>query len=298
MWRIGFCIAIGSIALITKRYHRKLIFMNWTLRAKRKIPDLEKLGLSKRNSRTLFIEVEKDVFVGSWHLDLSVKNPFEEDLKNFSNRVYLVFKGRGGNRTNYLDLLKQIPGQILIIDYRGFADSTNAEPTEEALGRDALAAYEYLQTNGVTEIILFGISLGCGVAINLSLKVKPKAVCLLAGFTSTFDAALDYPYTVLLRPFLQFCKIKDEFKNLEKIILVKCPILFIHGLEDFLMPYTHSRCLFHELSLSPKIKEIPNEGTIYSSKEYALLELKYAGHKDIMNFSLARDYLEYWINSN
>jgi abhydrolase domain-containing protein 12 len=59
---------------------------------------------------------------------------------------------------------------VIAIDYRGFADSSHAIPTEATIRIDALSAYNWILKQGVEphRIILIGHSLGSGVATDLA----------------------------------------------------------------------------------------------------------------------------------
>lgn len=61
-----------------------------------------------------------------------------------------------------------LDANILVIDYRGFADSQGF-PTEAGLSQDARTAWDWLVTNGASpeNIVVLGHSLGTGVASKL-----------------------------------------------------------------------------------------------------------------------------------
>ena len=57
---------------------------------------------------------------------------------------------------------------------------------------DALQIYDYLMTlNSETEIIVFGRSIGTGLACYIAKERKPKALVLMSAFTSIKDIAKD-----------------------------------------------------------------------------------------------------------
>src|SRR5262249_21339625 len=84
---------------------------------------------------------------------------------------------------------------LLALSYRGYAGSTG-EPTEEGLHRDALAAYEFAAARYPADrIVLWGHSLGSGVAVRLAAARRIGKLVLEAPFTSTADvAAMRFPF--------------------------------------------------------------------------------------------------------
>lgn len=79
---------------------------------------------------------------------------------------------------------------VLLVDYRGFGDSSGA-PTEAGLALDAHAAWAWLVGQGAApgDIVILGHSLGTGVAGMLVSRlraegVRPRGVALMAPFTA------------------------------------------------------------------------------------------------------------------
>ncbi len=126
---------------------------------------------------------------------------------------------------------------VLAFDYRGYGTSEGF-PSEENVYRDADAAYEYL-TNELKispeKIIVYGRSLGGAVAVNLASRRQVGGLIAESSFVSAFRVLTNYQIT----PF-------DEFKNLAKIKNINCPVLFIHGRKDQIIPFWHSEKLFAE----------------------------------------------------
>lgn len=77
-----------------------------------------------------------------------------------------------------LTLPSPLGANVLTIDYRGFGDS-GGNPTEEGLGRDARAAWNWLLDEGAkpSDIILMGQSLGTGVAALLAANLELDSTC-------------------------------------------------------------------------------------------------------------------------
>src|SRR3989338_5031106 len=136
---------------------------------------------------------------------------------------------------------------LLSIDYRGFADSSGT-PTEAGFISDALTAYNFLtQEKAVKEVIVWGHSLGSGVATALAshifthnIQPPPLALFLEAPFLSMRDAAMShwvgYPIRILPLPIRRFVlkRIVHKFNTAKRISkgLIKCPLMILHSKDD------------------------------------------------------------------
>ena len=121
----------------------------------------------------------------------------EKNLNDYKTIVY--FHGNAGsleNRIHKLNHFQDMNINFLIIAWRGFSGN-NGKPTEQGLYEDGKSAINWLVQKGVYEknIILYGESLGTGVATHLGQNKKYAAIILETPFTSMVDAArVFYPY--------------------------------------------------------------------------------------------------------
>lgn len=109
---------------------------------------------------------------------------------------------------------------------------------EENILEDAVYVYDYVnRVLGVEEknIIIFGRSMGSGPACHVASKRKPGCLLLMSAFKSIRSIAQDQAGNVL--KYL----IQDRFKNHEKIKNVTCPTFLVHGMQDNLISYKHSK---------------------------------------------------------
>ena len=128
-----------------------------------------------------------------------------------------------------------------MVGYRGY-NGNPGRPTENGLYSDARHAIKALKDKGVREqdMILYGESLGSGVAVQMALEFPHvKAVILEAPYTSVTDvAAWRYPFLPVR--FL----LRDRFDSLSKIKQLKMPLLIVHGTEDKRVPFIFGNKLY------------------------------------------------------
>ncbi|MFI4995462.1 MAG: alpha/beta hydrolase [Hyphomicrobiales bacterium] len=156
--------------------------------------------------------------------------------------LFLMFLGNGDNLgivAPNLRAMAQDGSGVLAVAYRGYSGSTG-EPSEAGLTLDAEAAYR-LASSFVrpSRIVLFGYSLGSGVAVPLAARHDVAALVLLAPFSSAVAvAAADYPF-IPVRLLM-----KDQFRSIDVIGKVKVPILMVHGERDPVVPIAFGRELY------------------------------------------------------
>ena len=172
----------------------------------------------------------------------------EKNLKDHKTLVY--FHGNAGsleNRIHKLNHFKNMNINFLIIAWRGFSGN-NGKPTEEGLYIDGKSAIEWLIKKGVDEknLILYGESLGTGVATHLAQNKNYAGIILETPFTSMIDAAKNfYPYIPVN------LLLKDKFENYKKVKNINSPILIMHGEVDKIVPFSMGKKIY-ELANNPK----------------------------------------------
>lgn len=155
----------------------------------------------------------------------------------------LYFHGNAGNlatRANRVARYAALGYGLLMMSYRGFGGSSGS-PSEAANIADAVLAYEHLISDGLTpqDIVLYGESLGTGVAVQLALKKPVSAVVLDAPYTSIVSMAQrTYPY-LPVHPLL-----KDRYESDRIIARIGVPLLVLHGVRDGIIPIDMGRALY------------------------------------------------------
>ena len=140
-------------------------------------------------------------------------------------------------------MFRELGLSTLIIDYRGYGLS-DGKPSEEGTYLDAESAWNYLiEERGLQadDIIIFGRSLGGGVATWLAKNKQPAALIIESTFTSITDIASSlYPYM----PVRLLGQIRYE--NINRIAAIRSPLLIIHSREDELIPFSHAEALYQQ----------------------------------------------------
>jgi len=135
---------------------------------------------------------------------------------------------------------------LLAVNFRGYGGSTGS-PTEEGLHRDAAAAYAFAAARyPPSRIVLWGHSLGTGVAVKLASEQPVAKLILENPYTSTAEvAATKFPF-VPVRWLM-----KDQLHADHWIGKVHVPLLIMHGARDDVIPIRFGERLF-ALANEPK----------------------------------------------
>lgn len=199
-------------------------------------------------------EIEKVKITTVDNIDL-VAWFYNKDIEKF--KTILFFHGNAGsleNRTYKLNHFKDLNINFLIIAWRGFSGNAG-KPNEVGLYNDAASAIKWLKSKGVTEknIILYGESLGAGVAVEVAQNKNYAGVILESPFTSMVNMGKKYypffPVSLLL---------KDKFESYKKINNIFVPVLIVHGKVDKIVPY----------DMGKKMYELANKPKFFYSQEY------------------------------
>jgi fermentation-respiration switch protein FrsA (DUF1100 family) len=172
-------------------------------------------------------------------------------VKDSSAFWVLFFHGNSGNVLGSLarpKMLDSLGVNVFSVDYRGYGGSSGT-PSEVGLYEDADACYHYVARvlNVRPErIVIYGYSLGSGVATELATRVKAAGLILEGAFESLAKVGQkDYPYLPLSLMMGQ------TFSSIDRIDKITIPILMIHGRDDRVVPFSEGRALY-EKATGPK----------------------------------------------
>jgi hypothetical protein len=135
-----------------------------------------------------------------------------------------------------------------MLEYRGYGGNPGS-PSETGLYADGAAALDFLDHQGImpNRLVLYGESLGSGVAVRMAGQHEIAGLILEAPFTSVAQVA-QYHYPFVPASLL----VRDRFDSLSRIRAVKVPILILHGGRDTVIPMRFGRAL---LDAAPGPKE-------------------------------------------
>jgi fermentation-respiration switch protein FrsA (DUF1100 family) len=174
-----------------------------------------------------------------------------------SGATVLLFNGNAGDRSFRVMLAEALAGMgasVLLWDYRGYGGN-QGYPSEKGLAKDAVAARAYLNRRDDVDperIVYFGESLGCGVAVRLAVERPPAAMILRSPFTSLADVGQRHFFFLPVRLLL-----KDRFSCVDRIDRVRCPLLFIAGERDGIVPARFSKRLYEAAGEPKRLVMIP-----------------------------------------
>jgi uncharacterized protein len=165
--------------------------------------------------------------------------------------VIAYFHGNGGHIGYRAELLRWFARDgygMLMLEYRGYGGNPGT-PNETGFHADGAAALEFLAGCGVApnRVVVYGESLGSGVAVPLAAQREVAGLILEAPFTSVAEVA-QYHYSFIPASLMVW----DRFDSLSWIGKVKAPILVLHGERDRVVPIRFGRALF---DAAPEPKE-------------------------------------------
>lgn len=171
------------------------------------------------------------IILNSWYKPAAENKP-----------TILYFHGNAGHIGHRMYLIRQFLSEgfgVFLLEYRGYAGN-KGQPSEKGFYEDGRAAISFLFRQHIESrrIVLYGESIGTGVAVQVASKFPVCALVLQAPFTSL--AALSrYHYPWIMVP------LQDKFDSLSRIHKIKVPLLVLHGEQDTIVPYTQGQALFH-----------------------------------------------------
>jgi fermentation-respiration switch protein FrsA (DUF1100 family) len=199
---------------------------------------------------------------------LNLRSWYREAADNRPTIVYFQgnagsISGRGFKARAFIDR----GYGMLLVGYRGYGGNPGT-PSEVGLVLDGRAALSFLQAEGVLtkDTVLYGESLGSGVAVALAVQIWGAAQSSEGLGGSLGALVLEAPYTSIVKiaaarywfvPVRYM--IKDPFDSLSRIAKLRCSLLILHGQRDAVIAVEHGRRLYNT-ALEPKRFHLFEEG--------------------------------------
>jgi uncharacterized protein len=162
----------------------------------------------------------------------------------------LYCHGNAGNLSHRAEQIRRWQEQlglaVFIFDYPGYGKS-DGRPSESGCYAAANAAYDWIvQQTPPERLLIYGGSLGGGIATEVASRRPHRALILLSTFSSIPDMAQT------LYPFVPArWLVRNRFDNLGKIANCARPIFMAHGTVDEVIPFEQGKKLF-EAAPEPK----------------------------------------------
>ena len=126
---------------------------------------------------------------------------------------------------------------MLLVEYPGYAGTAGA-PSEESIVSAGIAAYDWATRDPRVDskrIVVYGRSLGSGLAVQVAAARPVAGLVIESGFTSVRPLAARF----LVPGFL----VRDPFDNLAALAGYRGPMLVLHGKTDEVIPFSHGETL-------------------------------------------------------
>jgi pimeloyl-ACP methyl ester carboxylesterase len=190
-----------------------------------------------------------------------------------SEGLVFYLHGNGGCLKEFGEIAKiytDLKYDLFVLDYRGFGKSDGSIENQVQLFNDLQTAYDTLKSGyDENKIIIYGYSLGSGLAAKLASTNKPRLLILQAPY---------YSYTDMFKhrcPVIPTFLLRYKIETDKYIRDCKMPIIIFHGDKDNVIYYKSSIKLKKLTKPGDILITLPGQGHtgIIHNQEY-LKELK------------------------
>ncbi len=189
--------------------------------------------------------------------------------------TFVYFHGNAGHIGSRGFLVKPLLSAgygVLLVGYRGYGGNPG-NPSEQGFYQDGSAAIKFLRKKNVPDkcIVIYGASIGSGVAVEIANRYPIGALILQAPFTSMTDvASFHYPYLPLR------WLIRDRYTSIDKIDAIDAPLLIMHGKRDTVVPFKFGQALYAKAQQPKEFRQFTQ-----------------ANHNNIVNFNVMKDTIKF-----
>ncbi|MGH1376643.1 MAG: alpha/beta hydrolase [Alphaproteobacteria bacterium] len=253
-----------SLVFVTL-YCALVLFLYITQRAHLYFPNVQRPEPSA-DPEIVEVETHDDVALRAWYYAPRVEG----------RPVIVYFHGNAGHYGDRLykawDYIEDGYG-VLLAEYRGYGGNEGS-PSEDGLYSDGRAYIEWLYHEhdlDASDIVLYGESLGTGIATQMATEYDVKALILETPFSSMVELAQTRYFFAPV-----FLLLKDKYMSIDKIDDVNTPILIMHGHKDEVIPYEFARKLYDNAKEPKKFVDFPlaNHNNLY----------EYGASQDVLEF--------------
>lgn len=170
--------------------------------------------------------------------------------------LVLYFHGNSGSLRRWGDVAESFTSRnydSFIIDYRGYGKSNGTIQSEQQLIADAEAAYSYVSKRYAPQnIVIYGRSLGTGLAAQIAQRHPPKMLILETPYVSLKEL------TGRFYPYMPGFLLKFPMRTDLAVKQIKSPIYLIHGTADEVVPYDSSEKLLPLIQSPKELVTVPD----------------------------------------
>ena len=164
--------------------------------------------------------------------------------------VILYFHGNAGDLSRWGGITTYFVEKkfdLIVMDYRSYGKS-KGKLSEQALYSDAQLFYDYaMQHYKEDEIILYGRSLGTGIASKTASSNKPRKLILETPYYSLSQVGQSKFPLLPVKWFLKY-----RLNSFEYVQTISCPIAIFHGTDDSVVPFDSGWKLFEAIPSASK----------------------------------------------
>ena len=176
--------------------------------------------------------------------------------------VVVFFYGNAGTLSDFAVIGEELHRDgtgIVLASYRGYSGNAGT-PSEDGLMNDARAILDALP-KGHGPVVLWGQSLGIGIAARMAAEGRADALILQSPYTSVMEvAALRFP----IYPVRWF--MEDRFDTLSLAQRIKVPVLILHGTDDETVPYAMGVTLSRKFPNASFVPVLGGTHNLYDSQ--------------------------------
>lgn len=183
--------------------------------------------------------------------------------------IVFFLHGNGGSLDNWfvnLDFYRSANFDLFMIDYRGYGKSSGQIQSQAQLEADVRAAWAAVaQRYAGKRRVIYGRSLGTGLAASLAAELQPELTVLVSPYTSMAALARE------VYPWLPAALLRYPLHTDRALAGLAGPLLLIHGTQDSLVRPDHSQRLQAAFPRA-QLLEVPEAGHNDSHRFAAYLE--------------------------
>lgn len=186
-----------------------------------------------QNVTPVTVETADGLSLTGWYIEGEAQKP-----------IILHFHGNVGNiewRYDKLMHYAEAGYPVLLAEYRGYGGN-EGQPQEKGLYEDARAYINWIKKEkqrAENEIVLYGESLGSGVATQMAVEINEAALILEAPYTRLPDVAAQTYFFLPVHLLMT-----EKFYNIDKIAVIQSPLLILHGERDMVTDVRQAKALY------------------------------------------------------